>query len=202
MTTHAARCICLLGVTLLLTATAGASVDEPKVPHTSAYNAAREQLTDLIASEEFTKVEVAAASFNRALDMIYTVVETYLDTAVPELGDVQTAKEYGVEILRGLNEHKIRYAGDGGFTLLGDQHLLVSNETEAQELGQLLGMVAVMIHDARVGRGVNIQSAARRIFEGMLPTQDAGQSLVTQYIARLQTMTSAEKRELMEYAVE
>ncbi len=172
------------------------------VPHDAAFVQAREQLVDLVASEDFTKVEVAASSFDRAMEWIYAAVETYLDAAIPELGSVESAREYGVEILRGLNDHTIRYADEEGYQLVGDRRLLISNEEEAKELGELLARVAEMIHSYHAGRGVNIRSAAKRIFEAMLPVQGTGQSLVTQYLVHLRVMTPEEQRALMKYALE
>ena len=179
-----------------------AAAEGPSVPHDAAYQQAKEQLADLVASEEFTKVEVAASSFDRAMEWIYTAVETYLDEAVPKLGSVDTAREYGVEILRGLNDHTIHYADEDGYQLVGERRLLISNEEEAKQLGELVARVAVMIHAAHAGRGVNIRSAARRIFEAMLPVQGTGQSLVTQYLVHLRSMTREERRALMKYALE
>ena len=111
-------------------------------------------------------------------------------------------EEYGVEILRGLNDHTIRYADEDGYQLVGDRRLLISNEEQAKELGELLARVAEMIHSYHAGRGVNIRSAAKRIFEAMLPVQGTGQSLVTQYLVHLRVMTPEEQRALMKYALE
>ncbi len=175
---------------------------DPAVAHDAAYRQAREQLADLLASEEFDKVEVAAASFDRAMDLIYTAVDAYLERAVPELGGIGAAREYGVEVLRGLDDHRIHYADEDGYDLAGERRLLISNEQEAAELGELLARVAGLIHDAHAGRGVEIRTAARRIFEGMLPVQGTGQPLVSQYLVRLRTLTRSDRRELMRYAVE
>ncbi len=195
-----------VGVMLLAVVVAAvpwmAAAGQASVPHDAAFAKAREQLADLLASEEFTKVEVAASSFDRAMEWIYAAVETYLDAAVPELGSVDTAREYGVEILRGLNDHTIRYADEDGYQLAGDRRLLVSNEEEARQLGELLARVAELIHAHHAGHGINIRSTARKIFEAMLPVQGTGQSLVTQYLVHLRTMTREERRALMKYALE
>lgn len=192
----------IITVAVLLAAQWTAAAGQSAVPHDAAFEQAKEQLADLVASEDFTKVEVAAASFDRAMDWVYMAAETYLETAIPKLGSVESAREYGVEILRGLNDHAIRYADEDGYQLVGERRLLISNEEEAKELGELLARVAVMIHSHHAGRGVNIRSAAKRIFEAMLPVQGTGQSLVTQYLVHLRMMTPEEQRALMKYALE
>jgi len=109
----------IMGLTMMVAiavaATGVLEAESQAVPHDDAYRQAKEQMADLLASEEFDKVEVSAASFDRAMDFIYMAVETYLDQAVPGLGDVETAREFGVDVLQGLNDHKIRYAGDSGY---------------------------------------------------------------------------------------
>lgn len=178
-----------------------ASPAQQKVPHDAAYRAAREHLADLLASEEVTKVEVASSSFDEAMQLIYTTVDTYLGRAVGSLG-VKDAEEYGVEIIRGLEDHDVHYADQDGLELVGEQRVLISNEDQARQLGELLARVADLIHEGHGGRGVNIRSAARKIFEGMLPTRGTGESLATQYLVRLRLMTDAEKRALVKYATE
>jgi len=200
---HVTKAILLVAaVAVSWPAAAGTGTPAPAVPRDAAYRQAREQLADLLASEDFGKVEVAAASFDRAMALIYTAVEGYLDRAVPALGGVDTAREYGVEVLRGLDDHRIHYADEDGYDLAGERRLLIANEEDAAALGELLARVAGLIHDAHAGRGVDIRSAARRIFEGMLPVQGTGQSLVSQYLVRLRTLTAADRRELMRYALE
>jgi len=181
---------------------AQATGPETAVPRDDAYRQAREQLADLLASEDFDKVEVAASSFDRAMELIYRAVETYLDRAVPALGSIETAREYGVEVLGGLQDHTIHYADDDGYDLAGERRLLISSESDAADLGELLARTAIMIHAAHPGHGVEIRTAARRIFDGMLPVQGTGQPLVSQYLVRLRTLTRSGQRELMRYALE
>jgi len=125
----------ILGLTvlLILVATIGSvnAEETQKVPRDAAYLGAREQMADLLASEEFDKVDVSAASFDRAMDFIYLAVETYLDQAISGFGDVQTAREFGVDVLQGLNDHNIRYAGDSGYALAGKRRVLISGEEDA-----------------------------------------------------------------------
>ena len=178
-----------------------AATAQQKVPHDAAYRAAKEHLADLLASEEVTKVEVASSSFDEAMQLIYATVDTYLSRAVGSLG-AETAEEYGVEIIRGLEDHDVRYADQDGLELVGEQRVLISNEKQARELGELLARVADLIREGHGGRGVNIRSAARKIFEGMLPTRGTGESLATQYLVRLRLMTDAERQALVKYATE
>ncbi len=174
---------------------------QQEVPHDAAYKAAREHLADLLASEEITKVEVASSSFDDAMQLIYATVDTYLGRAVASLG-VKAAEEYGVEVIRGLEDHDVHYADQDGLQLVGEQRVLISNEEQARQLGELLARVADLIHEGHGGRGVNIRSAARKIFGAMLPTMGTGQSLATQYLNHLRLMTEAEKKALIKYATE
>ncbi|MEN8165192.1 MAG: hypothetical protein ABFS37_13765 [Acidobacteriota bacterium] len=171
------------------------------VSRDAEYLRAREQMADLLASEEFEKVEVSAISFDQAMSWIYLAVETYLDQAAPALGEGQEAREYGVEVLRGLNEHKVRFSGDDGYDLVGDRNLLVSTEQDALDLGEVLARVAIMINESGVGSGISVEIAAKRIFEGMLPAAGTNQSLISQYLTTLRIMSKAEQRELLRYAL-
>jgi hypothetical protein len=171
------------------------------VPHDAARQA-REQMADLMASEDFTKVEFAAASFDDAMKLIYTAADTYLDRAVPALDGVETARKLGVKVLQGLNDHTIRYADENGYDLAGKRRLLISTQEDAEELGELLARVAIMIHSVHGGVGIDVRRAARRIFEGMLPVHGSGQPLVKQYLVRLRMLSKADRKALLEYAVE
>ena len=163
---------------------------------------ARERLADLLASERMERVEFSAASYDRAMALIYTAVDTYLAEAVPRLGGVETAEAYGVEVFEALDAHRIRYADEDGYDLTGERRIVVSTESEAEALGELAAEVASMLHDAHAGRGVAVQAAARRIFEGMLPVEGNGQPLVEQYLVRLRTLSGPDRRELLRWALE
>jgi len=172
------------------------------VPHDAAYLRAREQMADMLASEDFEKVEIAAASFDDAMGLIYTAVDGYLEQAIPALGDVDTARKYGVAILQGLNDHKIHYADENGYDIVGKRFVLVSTGEDAKNLGELLARVAILIHGAHGGVGVDLRRAARKIFEGMLPVEGSGEPLVTQYLVRLRSLSKSGRKQLLEYAVE
>ncbi len=194
--------ILVAGVVAAGVVCAGDAGDTTPVPRDAAYTKTREQLADVMASEKFDKVEFAASSYDRAMDLIYRAVETYLDRAIPALGGVETAREYGLEVLGGLEDHTIHYSNDDGYDLVGDRCLLISSETDATALGEVLARVAVLIHDGHPGHGVEIRTAARKIFEGMLPVQGNGQPLVSQYLVRLRTLTKHDRAEMMRYALE
>ncbi|HHQ49101.1 MAG TPA: hypothetical protein ENK19_09515 [Acidobacteria bacterium] len=203
MRANSVRLMVVVMVVVIMTAlpgVAGAATDE--VPHDAAYRRAREQMADLLASEKFDKVEIATASFDKAMALIYTAVDGYLARAIPALGGVETARKFGVAILEGLNDHTIHYADEGGYDLVGNRRLLISNQEDAEDLGELLAEVATLIRSAHGGVGVDVRRAARKIFEGMLPVAGTGQPLVRQYLTRLRTMSKAERRALLEYALE
>ena len=169
-------------VFLMMVATTGVmAADSQEVPHDAAYEKAKEQMADMLASEDFEKVDISAASFDRAMDLIYIAVEKYLDYAVPVLGDAETAREFGVDVLQGLNEHKIHYAGDDGYNLVGDRRLLIAGEQDALDLGEVVARVAILIEGARGMPGINVRPAARKIFQGMVPAEGTGQSMISQY---------------------
>lgn len=170
--------------------------------HDAAYRQAREQMADMLASEDFNKVDFAASSFDRAMELIYTAVDTYLDRAVPALGGVETARKFGIHILQGLNDHKIHWADEDGYDLAGKRYLLVSDEADAGNLGELLARVAILIHSANGGVGVDIRRAAKKIFEGMLPVEGSGQPLVTQYLVRLRSLSGSDRKALLDFALE
>lgn len=194
--------ILLVGIVVAGVVSAGDTSDATAVPRDAAYTKTREQLADVMASEKFDKVEFAASSYDRAMDLIYRAVETYLDRAIPALGGVETAREYGVEVLGGLEDHTIHYSNDDGYDLVGDRRLLISSETDATALGEVLARVAILIHDGHPGHGVEIRTAARKIFDGMLPVEGNGQPLVSQYLVRLRTLTKHDRAEMMRYALE
>jgi len=195
------RPVSLMTVLLLAVATMAGAV-LPDVSHDAAYTRAREQMADVLASEKFEKVEVAAASFDRAMVLIYTAVERYLDEAIPALGNVDTARTYGVAVLRGLNDARIRWAGEDGYNLAGKRRLLVSNEDDATTLGDVLARVAILIHDGRPDPGADLRRAARKIFESLLPVEGTGQPIVDQYLVQLRMMSKADRKRLLEFALE
>jgi len=172
-----------------------------EAPNDAAYLRAREQMADLLASEEFERVDISAVSFDRAMALIYMAVDNYLDQAVPGLGDVESAREFGVDVLIGLNDHKIRYAGDDGVSLVGKRRLLISGEQDAKDLGEVLARVAMLIDGGHGRPGINARLAAQRIFEGMVPVQGTGQSLVSQYVVTLRMLTKADSKALVDFAL-
>ena len=170
--------------------------------HDDAYRQAKEQMADLLASEEFEKVDVAASSYDRAMTMIYIAVDTYLDQVVPTIDDVELVREFGIDVLKGLNEHRIHYAGDDGYTLAGKRRLLISNDTDAEDWGEVLARVTLLIHGGHGKPGFQAQRAADRIFEGMLPVEGTGQPLVKQYLVRLRMLSKADQKQLVKSALE
>ncbi len=191
-----------LMVLAIVVAAMGVVAAEPQeVPHDAAYEKAKEQMADLLASEEFERVDISAASFDRAMTLIYMAVETYLDQAIPGLGDVDYAREFGVDVLIGLNDHKIRYAGDDGVGLAGKRRILISGEQDAKDLGELLARVALLIDGGHGRPGIDARLAAQRIFQGMLPVQGNEQSLVSQYVVTLRMLTKADSKALVDFAL-
>ncbi len=190
------RGACLL-LTLTVAGVAGAGPQAGPGGKDPGLKMVREQLADILAGEDFDKVEFSAATFDRAMEWIYTTVDTFLEGAVPLLGSAADAGEYGKEILAGLEDHTVHWADDNGLDLVGKRRLVVGSGEEARELGEVLLRTAELIHEAQVGRGVAIRSAARKVFETMLPVQGNGQSLVTQYVVRLRTLTRPERKELV-----
>jgi hypothetical protein len=195
----------LVGLMVLVIVVAGMGIvgaESQEVPRDEAYLKAREQMADLLASEEFEKVEIAAASFDRAMVRIYEAVETYLDQVIPALGDVEITREFGVDVLQGLNEHRIRYSGEDGYDLAGKRRILIANDKDAHDLGELLAEVALLIHSGHGSPGIDVRMAARRIFEGMLPVDGTQQPLVSQYLVRLKMLSKSDRKELLKYALE
>ncbi len=169
------------------------------VPHDGAYMKAREQIADLLASESLENVDFRAVTFDEAMNLIYTTTDSYLEGAIEPLGGIELAREYGAEVVAGLEDHKVRYKNDDGIDLVGDRVFAVKTVDEARQLGELLRRVAEIVHQARPGHGVSIRRAAEKVFETLLPSAGTGQSLVTQYVVRLRTMTAADRKQLIEY---
>lgn len=189
-------------VFLIVVATTGVMAnDAQEVPHDAAYEQAREQMADLLASEDFERVDISAASFERAMDLIYIAVDKYLELAIPALGDAEAAREFGVDVLQGLNEHKIHYAGDDGYNLVGDRRLLISGEQDALDLGDVVARVAILIEGAHGMPGINVRPAARKIFGGMMPAEGTGQAMITQYLVKLRMLSKADTKLLLDFAM-
>ncbi|GEM_PF-3461703 len=187
-----------LVVVMMVAGMAGAGQPAPRETGTVTREAVRERLADILAGEDYDRVEFAVSTFDQAMEWIYLAVDTYLDSAIPKLGGPGPAGEYGAEILGGLEDHKVRWADDNGLDLVGERTLLVSSPEEARQLGELLLRTALLIREAGVGHGVAIRSAARKVFETMLPVEGTGQSLVTQYVVRLRMMTESDRKALLE----
>lgn len=168
-------------------------------PHDAAYLKAREQIVDLLASESVEKIEFVAVTYDEAMKLIYAAADSYLEGAIKPLDGVEPAREYGVEVLRGLEDHKVRYKNEDGIDLVGKRVLSIKTADEAGQLGELVRRVAEIVHEATPGRGVSIRRAAEKVFETLLPSAGTGQSLVTQYVVRLRTMTSSDREQLIEY---
>ena len=186
-------------ITVMMAGVSGAQ--DTGVPRDAAFLQARERLADMLASEDFEKVDVSAASFDRAMDLIYTAVDAYLDGSVPLLGDAETAGEFGSDVLQGLNDHTMYYADENGYDIVGRRRLLISSEKDARDLGEVLAMVVRLLDGAHVRPGATARSAARKIFEGMLPVEGTSQTIVNQYLVRLRMLSKADRKELLEYAL-
>ncbi|MCG6963600.1 MAG: hypothetical protein LJE95_10075 [Acidobacteria bacterium] len=204
------RCGRLLGtrrmaVGMVLVMTCGlAAAQSPQasgaaVPHDAAYMKAREQIVDLLASESVEKIEFVAVTYDEAMNLINTATDSYLEGAIKPLGGVEPAREYGVEVLRGLEDHKVRFKNEDGIDLVGKRVLSIKTADEARQLGEVVERVAEIVHEATPGHGISIRRAAEKVFETLLPSAGTSQSLVTQYAVRLRTMTSSDREQLIEY---
>lgn len=195
------RIVKLMVLLIVVAVTGVMAADSQEVPHDAAYEKAKEQMADMLASEDFEKVDISAASFDRAMELIYLAVEKYLELAIPALGDAETAREFGVDVLLGLNEHKIHYAGDDGVNLVGDRRLLISGDQDALDLGEVVARVAILIHDGHGKPGIDVRLAAQRIFGGMVPVEGTGQSMISQYLVKLRMMSKSDTKLLVDFAL-
>ncbi len=184
--------VAVLAVTVGLAVPAAAGED-------AARAAVRERLADMLAGENLDKVEFRALDFDQAMRWIYLAVDTYLDRAAARLGGDEAAGEYGAEILAGLEDHTVRYADEQGLEVVGEQVLRVESDEQARQLGELLYRVAELLREAHVGRGVALRSAARKVFETMAPVAGNRQSLVTQYVVRMRSLTPEERRDMVRW---
>jgi len=170
-----------------------------KVAHDASYEKVREQLLDVLAAEEYDKVDVRAATFGTAMALLRLGLDTYLEGAIKQLGSVERAGEYGGAILQGLEDAKVRYDDYGGTDLVGGQSLVVHNEAEARDLGAMMLGVSGLLAEARAGHGASLRSAARRVFEGLKVIPGTGQSLVTQYADRLSSLSRSDRDEMIRW---
>ena len=170
-----------------------------KVAHDARYERAREQLIDILAAEDYEKVNVSAATFGNAMALLQLGVDTYLEGSVGPLGSIDKAREYGAAILQGLEDAKVKYDDYGGADLVGGLSLEVRTDAEARELGEMMAQVAGLLAESRAGHGASLRSASRRVFEALKVIPGTGQSLVTQYVGQLQSLSKSDRREMIRW---
>lgn len=147
--------------------------------------AAREQLADLMASDQLDRVDFQAETFDQAMDLVYRAVDTVLERCRQDLRDpAETARVAG-DVLEAFNGHTPRGLAT---TLMDSKEFPITNLDDATVLGDLVGIATVLVREF-VGPDASperLQQAATNLFTSVVIEPDGGISYLRQYLEHVQ----------------
>lgn len=171
----------------------------PKPDGTGVRAAARQEITDLLASPAVERIDIRATSLNAANSLIERVADTYLDLATAPLGGVKAAGEYGVAVINGLNDHRVK----GVIRILGSATLVVATEQDARDLGTLLALAATSLHRASEGyQGrILLRDSAKNLFDAVIADSEGNTPLLKQYLTQVKELSTSSPARLSRFLV-
>jgi hypothetical protein len=148
-------------------------------------SAAREQLADLMASDQLDRIDFRAETFDGAMDLVYRAADAALERCRQDLRDpAETARVAGV-VLDVFNSHTSRGLAT---TLMDSKEFPITNPDDATALGDMVGIATLLVReyagpDASPER---IQTAATNLFTTVVIDPDGGLSYLRQYLEHVQ----------------
>ena len=192
--THRAAAAALLTTVLVLPAAA----QETAAP-SGAHALARQEITDLLASNAIQRVDIQAKSYDAAAALVGTVADTYLAAAEPPLGGAAPAGEYGVAVINGLNDHNVK----GAVRIFGGASLVVGTPDDARNLGTLLAVAAEAIHRAAAAASgrVQLRDTAKNLFDAVMVNSESTEPLLGQYLTRVKEIAAGPQSRIASFVV-
>ena len=143
--------------------------------------AAREQLTDLLASEDVDRLDFRARTLEEAIGLIGTTVGAALEHNRDEFATAEEAARFIQRVTVAFDTHKPR--GLGWTFPDASDHSISDGET-ATKLGELLGISAAMVHqyvgpDASPER---ISEVGTNLFRHVSVDSEGGLTYLDQYL--------------------
>ncbi len=187
----------LLATVLVLPAAAQETA--PPATSTGAHTLARQEITDLLASNAIQRVDIQAKTYAAAAALTATVADTYLAAAEAPLGGATTAGEYAVAVINGLNDHSVK----GVVRIFGGASLVVGTPDDARNLGTLLAVAAETIHRAAAAASgrVQLRDTARNLFDAVTVDSESTEPLLTQYLSRVKEIAARPQSRIASFLV-
>ena len=159
--------------------------------------AARERLTNLLASDSIDRVEFKALNMEVAIERIHLTVDTFL-SSFESLGNIGHATTSALLVTKALDDHRIQY---NTAAYRSGEAFRIESDYDARELGRLIYETSLIIHrltdEGR--RSSSIQDIATSIFEGIGYDSESGHSILYQYRARVRELSSEPVENLTGY---
>ena len=151
----------------------------------SPNTASREPLIDLLASDAISRIDFVATSFDVAITHIETSVETIISTTAAEDSTPEEKVQALADVIRALDDFKARRDGYN----FGDLTLVILDESDAIQLGELIGLTTVMILEDKASRGMaNI--SAKALFRGVTLDSEEGISPIEQLLGHVKIVNA------------
>jgi len=139
--------------------------------------ASREILIDLLASDEISRIDFVSTSFDVAIGHIETSVDTMIQyTEVEDFKPEDRARALA-DVIRALDDFKARRDGYN----FGDLTLVILDEADAVQLGELIGLTTMMILEDTASRSM-VDISAKALFRGVTLDSEEGISPVEQLL--------------------
>ncbi len=153
-------------------------------------NEVREPLIDLLASESIERIDFVSTSFDGAIGNIELAVDTMLETTKSAPSPPKETVRALAEVIRALDGFKARRDGYN----FGSLKLVVLDQGDARQLGELVGLTAVMILEDPASRAA-VQPSAKTLFRGLTLDSEEGISPLEQLLDHVKKVNEMPRSE-------
>jgi len=142
---------------------------------TVAASDTEERLVDLLASDQIHRIDFQADTYEGAMTLIETSVETMLSESATTLGPPEKSAEILQQVIEALDAFKPRSAGWSP----GDLDLAVMSDADARRLGSLIVNASSLVFEEGAGPA-SARSSADALFRSVVLDMEEGTSFLEQ----------------------
>ncbi len=149
-----------------------------------------ERLAGVLARDEVATLDFQANTMEQARELLAATAET----AFRKVGDIWPDREmaypYLEQVVRGIGETSLP---EEEHTVIGDRKIVIADRDAAREAGEVIALVARIIHrlELRYGK-VPVRETARAILRQVTIDQGTGQPIVTQVLWQIKELAAKE----------
>ncbi len=153
-----------------------------------------ERLADVLALDEVATFDFQATNWDDARRLLRLAAETAYREVADVWPDRELAWPYLEQVARGIGETTLR---EEDHTLIGDRKIVVADEDAARQAGEVIALVARVVHrlELRYGK-VPVRETARAIVGHVVLDQGSGQPIVVQVLWQLKELAAKDVRKI------